>query len=80
MSEKQYSTLSIIGKDATIVPYRRELAILTGTTNSAILLSQILYWAEKMGNEPFFKYKEPPQQKEGESDEEYFEMVKEIFG
>ena len=75
MSEKQYSTLSIIGKDATIVPYRRELAILTGTTNSAILLSQILYWAEKMGNEPFFKYKEPPQQKEGESDEEYFERV-----
>lgn len=75
MSENEYPTLAILGKDSTIIPYRRELAMLTGSTNAAILLIQILYWFEKMGRKPFFKYKEPPKKKEGESQKEYFKRV-----
>jgi len=75
MDTNNTATLSIIGKDSTIIPYRRELAILTGSTNAAILLSQMLYWSEKMDNQPFFKYKEPPQKKDDETQEEYLERV-----
>ena len=78
MMASQKSTnaiLSVIGKDSTIIPYRRELAVLTGTTNSAILLGQLLYWYEKMGRKPFFKYKEPPQRKDDETDDQYYERV-----
>ncbi|OYT14612.1 MAG: hypothetical protein B7C24_17455 [Bacteroidetes bacterium 4572_77] len=75
MQNENTVILNVLGKDSTILPYRRELAMIAGSTNAAILLNQLLYWYEKMGRKPFFKYKEPPQRKENETDDQYYERV-----
>lgn len=83
--ENKHSLLECLSQDKEIIPYRKELNILTGGNPTAsILLTQIMYWWTK-DNQPFYKYKEPPGRfgiKKGkdfdftESEEEYFERVK----
>jgi len=62
--------LSILAEDRRVILYRPELGRLTGSVTSAILLSQIIYWAVRK-NGRFYKFKEPPKRKQGEGDEDY---------
>lgn len=41
------------------IPYYPELGTLTGGISSAILMTQLEYWFEKMNNKPFYKFLEP---------------------
>jgi hypothetical protein len=56
------SFISIISKDVSIIPYRKELNKITGGVTATILLQQMVYWYEKTGG-PFYKFKEPCQHK-----------------
>jgi hypothetical protein len=58
------------------VIYRPELKRVTGSTNSAILFSQILYWWIKMEKKEFYKYKTPPKRSENETEEEFKKRTK----
>jgi len=58
-------------KDASVILYRPELNNLTGSALASILLHQIIYWWEKNGSKPFYKFFSPsPKQssyREGDS-------------
>lgn len=52
------------------IPYRPELRQTAGSITAAILLQQMLYWREKSGDKPFYKFKQPcqhPAYKAGDS-------------
>lgn len=51
--------LGIIAKDRELITYRKELNQITGSVTATILLQQILFWWEKQGRTPFYKFKEP---------------------
>lgn len=68
--------LRIIAEDKDIIPYRKTLRpICGGSITATILFSQILYWWNKVGCRPFYKYITPPEQKENETIEEYLKRV-----
>lgn len=61
--------LDVLAEDAVIVMYRPSLKEITGSVNSAILLSQMLYYA-KITDNNFYKFKMPCKHrlyKEGDS-------------
>lgn len=60
----------IFANDKRLILYRPEWRQVTGSVLSTILLSQMLYWWDKMGRKPFYKFKEPCKHqlyKQGES-------------
>ena len=69
------TSLNIIAGDNRSIPYRKELNNLTGSVTASILLCQLIYWSERNDFKPFYKYKEPPNRLEFESDEEYLKRV-----
>lgn len=59
----------IIANDKNIIPYRKELNLITGGALESIFLAQLLYWYEQSGGE-FYKFREPCEHelyKEGDS-------------
>lgn len=52
---------NLISKDNEIIPYRKELNLITGGVTATILLQQIIYWYSNNGNKPFYKFIEPCQ-------------------
>ena len=71
------SILKILGEDKDVIPYRKSLNPITGSINSTILLTQILYWWNIKKEKAFYKYKLPIiPQREDESDESYQERSK----
>jgi hypothetical protein len=64
------SYINILTDDRNAISYRPKLRELTGSVTATILFQQILYWWEKMGRRPFYKFIEPCQHekyKEGDS-------------
>lgn len=62
--------LDLLAEDRQTISYRPSFARLTGSVNAAILLQQIFYRWYKNDQQPFFKFKEPCDQKtckEGDS-------------
>ena len=60
----------IIANDKNIIPYRKELNLITGGALESIFLAQLLYWYEVNDCNEFFKFREPcehPLYKEGDS-------------
>lgn len=54
----------LIADDRRAVSYRPRFARLVGSVLGAILLQQMIYWWDNNGEKPFFKFKEPCQNKE----------------
>ncbi len=54
----------LIADDRRAVSYRPRFARLVGSVLSAILLQQMIYWWDRNGEQPFFKFKEPCKNKE----------------
>ena len=67
--------LETLADDKKTIPYRKNLNKLTGGPMASILLTQIIYWWDKSGKKPFYKFKVPPQRKENESDGIYYKRV-----
>lgn len=60
----------IIANDKNIIPYRKELNLITGGALESIFLAQLLYWYEVNDCNEFYKFREPcdhPLYKEGDS-------------
>lgn len=60
----------IIANDKNIIPYRKELNLITGGALESIFLAQLLYWYEVNDCNEFFKFREPCEHslyKEGDS-------------
>ena len=60
----------IIANDKNIIPYRKELNLITGGALESIFLAQLLYWYEVNDGNEFFKFREPCEHslyKEGDS-------------
>lgn len=60
----------IIANDKNIIPYKKELNLITGGALESIFLAQLLYWYEVNDCNEFFKFREPcehPLYKEGDS-------------
>ncbi len=53
------SILKVIAGDNGLIPYRKELNTITGSVTATILLQQFIYWFDKNGNKPFYKFIEP---------------------
>ena len=53
------SLLSLLAQDKSIITYRKELNEITGGVMATILLQQLIYWADKNDNKPFYKFIEP---------------------
>lgn len=51
--------VDIVSGDQSLIIYRPTLTKITGSINSAILLSQIMYRWKKNDKQPFYKFKEP---------------------
>lgn len=49
----------IVAEDKRAVAYRPNFARLTGSVTAAVLLQQILFYADKHGSKPFYKFKSP---------------------
>jgi len=58
-TQPKIDILKIFANDKRVVLYRPEWRSFTGSVLSTILLQQILYWWDKMGRKPFYKFKEP---------------------
>ena len=63
-TDVQITTLTIINElsrtsDESVVVYRPVFKRMTGSTNAALLLSQMFYRFQSMNYEPFYKFKEP---------------------
>ncbi|MBF0204904.1 MAG: hypothetical protein HQK67_11505 [Desulfamplus sp.] len=59
ITQPKIDILKIFANDKKLVLYRPEWRAITGSVLSTILLLQILYWWDKMGRKPFYKFKEP---------------------
>lgn len=59
ITQPKIDILKIFANDKRLVLYRPEWRAITGSVLSTILLQQILYWWDKMGRKPFYKFKEP---------------------
>lgn len=51
--------IEILAKDNEIIPYRKELNMITGGVTATILLQQIIFRFKNNGNKPFYKFIEP---------------------
>ena len=49
----------IIANDKNIIPYRKELNLITGGALESIFLAQLLYWYEVNDCNEFLKFREP---------------------
>ncbi|ARR02202.1 hypothetical protein CVIC8964_0790 [Campylobacter vicugnae] len=49
----------IIANDKNIIPYRKELNLITGGALESIFLAQLLYWYEVNDGNEFLKFREP---------------------
>lgn len=49
----------IIANDKNIIPYRKELNLITGGALESIFLAQLLYWYKVNDCNEFFKFREP---------------------
>lgn len=58
-TQPKIDILKIFANDKRLILYRPEWRAFTGSVLSTILLQQILYWWDKMGRKPFYKFKEP---------------------
>ena len=58
-TQSKIDVLKIFANDKRLILYRPEWRAFTGSVLSTILLQQILYWWDKMGRKPFYKFKEP---------------------
>jgi len=58
-TQPKIDILKIFANDKRLILYRPEWRTFTGSVLSTILLQQILYWWDKMGRKPFYKFKEP---------------------
>lgn len=47
----------IIAKDRELIPYRKELNKLTGSVTATLFLTQVIYWWNKNGKKPFYKFR-----------------------
>jgi len=62
--------LKLIAEDKKLVTYRASWRDEIGSVTAVILLSQMIYWDDMMGGEPFYKFKMPckhPDYKPGDS-------------
>lgn len=53
------SAVKLLAMDKTVILYRPQFNKFTGSPLATILLNQIIYWWDKAGNKPFYKFKEP---------------------
>jgi hypothetical protein len=49
----------VLSEDRKLITYRPSLRVIGQSVTGTILFQQILYWWEKSGRKPFFKFKEP---------------------
>ncbi len=62
--------IKIMADEKTVISYRPKFNKHTGSVFATILLQQAAYWWCKMGEQPYYKFKEPcnaPQYRDGES-------------
>lgn len=59
MDNPNLTSLQLIADDKKVLLYRPKLRSLTGSVTAAILLQQIIYWANKSSYQPFYKFKQP---------------------
>lgn len=62
--------IKIMADEKTVISYRPKFNKHTGSVLATILLQQAAYWWCKMGEQPYYKFKEPcnaPQYRDGES-------------
>lgn len=51
--------IKVLSEDKRLVTYRPSLRVIGQSVTGTILFQQILYWWEKSGRKPFYKFKEP---------------------
>ncbi len=51
--------LTFLGSEREAIPYRKEIKHLTGSTNAAVLLQQMLFNYARKACKPFYKFKTP---------------------
>lgn len=69
-TEEKRKMFKIIVNDRNIIPYRKELNLITGGALESIFLAQLLYWYEVNDCNEFYKFREPCEHelyKEGDS-------------
>ncbi len=51
--------IKVLSEDRKLITYRPSLRVIGQSVTGTILFQQILYWWEKSGRKPFYKFKEP---------------------
>ena len=70
------NVLNLMLKSKKIIEYRKEFDLITKDKVTSMLLNQIIkYWIEADGI-AFYKFMEPPQIRENESNDDYIERIK----
>ena len=65
----------LLGQNAKITPYYKELNNYTGGVTATILMTQIEYWFSKTGGEQFFKFLEPCDRKDYKEGDSWVEEL-----
>lgn len=65
----------LLGQNAKITPYYKELNNYTGSVTATILMTQIEYWFSKTNGEQFFKFLEPCDRKDYKEGDSWVEEL-----